>query len=56
MGCTLSQEGDAFAAMYENGGILATHDGGINVLAGSTVGGERDACTNTNVVLAHEAF
>jgi len=33
------QEGEALEAMYENGGTLATEDGKIGVLAGSTLGG-----------------
>ncbi|KAF6266547.1 GMC oxidoreductase-domain-containing protein [Scenedesmus sp. NREL 46B-D3] len=32
-------EGEAHAEMYERAGFLATEDGGINVLAGSTLGG-----------------
>jgi hypothetical protein len=32
-------EGDAHAEMYERAGFLSTEDGGINVLAGSTLGG-----------------
>lgn len=35
----LVQEGEAFQAMYENGGLLSTEDGAMSVLAGSTVGG-----------------
>lgn len=33
------QEGQAFQAMYEQGGILATEDGAMSVLAGATLGG-----------------
>ncbi|WIA29237.1 hypothetical protein OEZ86_011745 [Tetradesmus obliquus] len=32
-------EGESHAEMYERAGFLATEDGGINVLAGSTLGG-----------------
>jgi hypothetical protein len=36
-------EGEANAEMYERAGFLATEDGGINVLAGSTLGGGEPA-------------
>lgn len=35
----LLQEGEAFQNMYENGGILASEDGSVSMLAGSTLGG-----------------
>lgn len=34
-----SQEGETFRSMYEQGGILASEDASITVLAGSTLGG-----------------
>lgn len=33
------QEAEAFQGMYENGGLLATEDGSMAVLAGATLGG-----------------
>lgn len=33
------QEGQTYDTMYENGAVLTTGDGGISVLAGSTLGG-----------------
>lgn len=37
--CMHMQEGEAFSSMYEQAGILSTVDGGLSVLAGSTLGG-----------------
>ena len=34
-----TQEGEAFPAMYERGGLLASEDAGVSVLAGATLGG-----------------
>jgi hypothetical protein len=36
-------EGDAHAEMYERAGFLETEDGGISVLAGSTLDGGETA-------------
>ena len=34
-----SQEGEAFASMYERGGLMTTEDGALTLLAGATAGG-----------------
>ena len=37
--CQYLQEGEAFASMYERGGLMTTEDGAFTLLAGATAGG-----------------